>query len=229
RLGCGYGDYELSHQGSTSAFVPWIKKGALFLHVSSASVLGKGVGLGNNTPANPQTFPSPTYASAKYEQDMYLEKESKKRGFRVIFLRPAVVYSERGAGMVDTMIKLAKRGVALRLYPRKARHHLVHMNLLAEVTRRIIERRDRISYLSTWVAADPYTVTNEELDTMISSAQQKRYVPLPLPAHWISSGLRHTFHSKTPKLDWKTWGEIFGVLAMDTVYDPSDTFRRLEI
>src|SRR5262249_60114154 len=66
RPGCGYGDYQRSHQGSTSAFVPWIKKGALFLHVSSTSVLGKGVGLGNNTPANPQTFPSPTYASAKY-------------------------------------------------------------------------------------------------------------------------------------------------------------------
>jgi hypothetical protein len=39
----------------------------------------------------------------------------------------------------------------------------------------------------------------------------------------------HTFHSRTPKFDLKTHGEIFGVLNYDTEYDPSDTYRILGI
>jgi nucleoside-diphosphate-sugar epimerase len=229
RPGCDYAAYQRSHEGSTSVFAPWIRKDALFLHISSASVLGEGQGLGNHTPPNPQIFPSPAYAIAKLEEDHYLTRVAGERGFRLIFLRPAVVYSQQGAGMVDTMLKLAKQGMALRLYPREARHHLVHMNLLADVARRIINRRESVPNLSTWVVADPYTVTNRELEAMIRSALQKKYYPLPLPVHWISALLRYTFHSRNPKLDLKTWGEIFGVLAMDTVYDPEETFRLLEI
>ena len=64
---------------------------------------------------------------------------------------------------------------------------------------------------------------------MIREALDKRYVPLPLPVHWVSALLRHTWHAKNPRFDLKTWGEIFGVLAMDTVYDPSETFEQLGI
>jgi nucleoside-diphosphate-sugar epimerase len=229
RPGCDYGDYQRSHEGSTSAFTPWIRKDALLLHISSASVLGKGQGLGNQTLPNPETFPSPAYALAKLEEDRYLERAAEQHGFKVVFLRPAVVYSRQGAGMVDTTLKLAKRGVALRLYPRDARHHFVHMNLLAEVARRVIVHRKSVPKLSTWVVADPYTITNRELEAMIRPALQRKCVPLPLPVHWISALMKHAFHSRNPKLDLKTWGEIFGVLAMDTVYDPDETFRLLGI
>jgi hypothetical protein len=64
---------------------------------------------------------------------------------------------------------------------------------------------------------------------MIRLALKKKSVPLPLPVHWMSALLRHTFHSRNPKLDLKTQGEIFGVMAFDTVYDPSETFRLLGI
>ena len=229
RPGCTYADYQSSHEGSTSAFVPWIRKNALLLHISSTSVLGRGQGLGNRTRANPTTFPSPAYALAKLEEDRYLERAAEQRGFKVVFLRPAVVYSRQGAGMVDTTLKLAKRGVALRLYPRDARHHFVHMNLLAEVARRVIVHRKSVPKLSTWVVADPYTITNRELEAIIRPALRRKYMPLPLPVHWISALMKHTFHSRNPKLDLKTWGEIFGVLAMDTVYDPDETFRLLGI
>ena len=102
----------------------------------------KARGLETIRRANPKTFPSPAYALAKFEEDCYLERVAAERGFQVVFLRPAVVYSRQGAGMVDTMLKLAKRGIALRLYPREARHHLVHMSLLADVARRIIIQRN---------------------------------------------------------------------------------------
>jgi nucleoside-diphosphate-sugar epimerase len=228
RPGCTYPDYQRSHEGSTAAFVPWIRRGALLLHTSSVSVLGRGQGLGNWSLPNPNTFPSPAYAKAKLEEDRYLEKASAEHDFRVIFLRPAVIYSAQGAGMVDTLLKLAKRGITLHLYPRDARHHLVHMDLLADVARRVIQRDD-LPNLSCLVVADPYTVTNGQLEAMIRPALRRGSIPVPLPVHWMSALLRYTFHSRNPKLDLKTKGEIFGVLAMDTVYDPSETFRLLGI
>jgi len=232
RPGCTYADYQRSHQGATSVFVPWVRRGALFLHVSSASVLGKSKdqALGNQAPPNPGTFPSAAYALAKLEADEYLEREAAERGFRLMFLRPAVVYSPQGAGMVGTVLKLAKRGVTLRLYPRKARHHFCDMNLLVEVACRVVERSGGLPHLSSFVVADPYTVTNGELEAIIRRhAPRKGGMTLPIPVSLLSTLLGCTFHSRNPKLDLRTWGEIFGVLDLDTAYDSSDTFRALDI
>jgi nucleoside-diphosphate-sugar epimerase len=231
RPGCTYADYQRSHQGATSVFVPWIRPGALFLHISSASVLGKSKtqSLGNRATPNPRTFPSAAYALAKLEADEYLKAERLKRGFRLMFLRPAVVYSPQGAGMVGTVLKLAKRGVNLRLYPRRARHHFCDMNLLVEVASRVVERSDQLPDLSSFVVADPYTVTNRELDAIIHEYVPRKGMPVPIPVSVLSSLLGCTFHSVNPKLDLRTWGEIFGVLDLDTAYDPSDTFRDLDI
>jgi nucleoside-diphosphate-sugar epimerase len=230
RPGCTYADYQQSHKGATSAFVPWIRKGALLLHISSPSVLGKSKDqkLGNQTPPNPRSFPSPAYALAKLEADQFLQEAAAERDFRLIFLRPAVVYAQQGAGMVDTLIKLAKRGIILRLYPRNARHHLCHMNLLVEVVRRVIGQ-NHLPHLSCLVVADPYTVTNRELETMIRRHLRQTSVTLPIPVGWISAALRHFFHSRNPKWDLRTQGEIFGVLNLDTVYDPFETFLLLGI
>jgi nucleoside-diphosphate-sugar epimerase len=231
RPGCAYADYQRSHQGASAAFAPWVRSGALFIHISSASVLGKSRNqkLGNHAPPNPRSFPSSSYAIAKLEADCFLEKAASARGFRLIFLRPAVVYSSQGAGMVGTVLKLANRRVALRLYPRNARHHFCHMNLLVEVTRRVIEQNDKLPHSSTFVVADPYTVTNRELETMIERYGPQKTVTVPIPVALVSRLLSRTFHSRNPKLDFRTWGEIFGVLNLDTAYDPSDTFCFLGI
>jgi nucleoside-diphosphate-sugar epimerase len=191
-------------------------------------VLGKGEGLGNRSPANPLTFPSPEYALAKLEEDQYLQEASVDRGFRVVFLRPAVLYSQQGVGMVSTMIAAARRGISLRLYPRNVRQHLAHMDLLADVVRRVI-RHEGLPNLSTFVVADPYTVTNQQLEETIRKYQGKRGIPVPLPTHYLGALLRCTFHSTKPGLDFKTMGQILGVLASDIVYDPSDTYELLEI
>jgi nucleoside-diphosphate-sugar epimerase len=230
RPGCSYPDYQRSHQGATSVFLPWVRKGALFIHISSGSVLGKSKDqeLGNETPPNPRTFPSPAYALAKLEADNFVEKEAAIREFRLIFLRPAVVYSAQGAGMVDTVLKLAKQGKILRLYPRDARHHFCHMNLLVEVARRVIEQ-DALPQASCLVVADPYTVTSRQLEEMIRRNLPRKAVTLPIPTHVISGLLRLSFHSRNPKLDLRTWGEIFGLLHFDTEYQPWDTYRLLGI
>jgi nucleoside-diphosphate-sugar epimerase len=229
RPGCTYADYQRSHQGATAAIVPCIRRDALLVHISSASVLGsaKTQKLGAQAIPNPKTFPAPAYAMAKLEADRFVEQAAAAHGFRVIFIRPAVVYSPNGAGMIETMIRLAKRGVTLRLYPRSARHHLCHTSLLVDVFRRVIEQSDRLPHLSCFIAADPYTITNRELEAMIQRHLPGKRTVVPMPVGLMSAVLKRTFHSRIPKLDLKTWGEIFGVLNYDTEYDPSDTFTAL--
>ena len=228
RPGCNAADYQRSHAAATAALAPHVRQGALLLHISSASVLGTGVGLGNRTPPNPSGFPAPAYAVAKLEEDRYLERASAEFGFRVVFLRPAVVYSAHGAGMIDTVLKLARQRIVLRCYPRAARHHLCHMDLLAEVARRVVARSD-LPDRSYLVVADPFTITNAELEAMTRAARPRGTVTLPLPLPLLSRLLRSTFHSRIPRFDLRTQGEILGVLHMDTVYDPSETMRVLGI
>ncbi len=228
RPGCGYEEYRRSHEHATAALLPELRRGALLLHVSSASVLGTGVGLGNRAVPNPATFPSPGYATAKLEEDHFVARVAAERGLRAIFLRPAVLYAPGGAGMVETLLKLARRGVTLRLYPRAARHHLCHMDLLADVARRVIARPE-LPTLTTLVVADPYTVTNAELEAMAAPARRRAGVTVPLPLPWMSALLRRSPASTNPRLDLRTRGEILGVLHMDTVYDPSETFALLGI
>src|SRR5208282_1963818 len=217
-------------QGATSAFVPWIQRGALLLHISSGSVLGKSKDqkLGNQTPPNPRTFPCPAYALAKFEADQFLQRAAPDHGFRLIFLRPSVLYGPQGDGMIDTLLRMAKHGVILRLYPRDTRHHLCDTRLLVEVVRRVIQKKD-LPQLSSLVVADPYTVTNRELEMMIRRHLTNKGVTLPVPVALMSMPLRLSFHSKNPKLDFPTWGQILGVLNLDSVYDPFETFRLLGI
>jgi len=231
RPGCTYEDYQRVHQGATAAIVPWIRRGATLLHVSSASVMGssKDCRLGVHMAPNPRTFPAPYYAMAKYEADQYVAEAAAQRGFRVLFLMPAVVYAPQGSGMIETIIRLARKGTLLRVYPSKARHHLCHANLLVEAFDRVIEMAETLPDRSRFILADPYTVTNREIETMIERYAGRKLRTLPLPAGLLAAMLTRTYHSKIPKLDLKTWGEIFGVLNYDTEYDSSDTFRVLGI
>lgn len=50
-----------------------------------------------------------------------------------------------------------------------------------------------------------------------------------IPAPLLGALLRFTFHSRNPKYDLRTWGEILGVFYLDTEYDPFETFRLLRI
>jgi len=231
RPGCSYPDYRRVHQGALSALVPWVRKDALLLHFSSASVLGKSKHqkLGNSAPPAPESFPSRAYALAKLEADRFLEREAATRDFRVIFLRPAAVYGAQGTGMVGTLLQLAKRGIILRLHPRDARHHLCYAGLLIEVVRRVIDLNTELPHLTPLVIADPYTVTNEELETMLRLYVRKNSRTVTVPVGFLAYLLQHSFHSRTPRLDLKTWGEILGVMNLDTEYDPSETLRVLGI
>lgn len=230
RPGCQYRDYRRSHQLAAAAIVPLIPRDACLIHISSASVLGRSnnSALGSAAIPDPDSFPSPAYAKAKLETDDFLTHAAEKHGFRLILIRPAVVYSPQGAGMMDTVLKLARSGITLKMYPAKARHHFCHMKLLAEVICRVAEQERRLAG-RRFIVADPYVISNEELFGLVKRYQRVRRMTVPLPVHWLSGALRHSFHSSNPRLDFKTWGEIFGVLNLDTEYDASETFSALGI
>lgn len=230
RPGLTYADYQRSHHGATSAIICSIRKGALFIHVSSAAVLGKSSDqkLGNHTSPNPKSFPSPDYALAKFEADQLLEQSAAEAGFRLVFLRPGVLYAPRTDGMVDSLVRLAKRGILLRLYPREGRQHLCDIRLLLEVTSRIIDAGD-LPPISSFVIADPVPVTNRELEAMIRRNLRKKTTTFPFPLSLPSILLRHSFHAQNPRFDLMTWGEVLGVMDLDTVYETSETFQRLAI
>lgn len=223
-------DYRRSHQGATAKLVPCVRRGALFLHMSSASVLGKSKDkkLGNRTPPDLTHFPAPDYARAKLEADEFLKAAAAEHDFRLVFLRPSNLYAPGAEGMLLSLMKLAKRGVMLRLYPRSSRQHFCDVNLLAEVAQRVI-KNGTLPQASALVVADPYTVTNRELEELIRRYLRRSVVTVPLPVPLISSVFRHSIRSKNPKLDWVTQGEILGFMDLDSVYDPSETFRLLGI
>jgi nucleoside-diphosphate-sugar epimerase len=232
RRGLTLDDYRRCHQGSTSLFVPWVRKDALFIHMSSAHVLGKSTGqsLGNDAQPRPETYPSAIYSIAKYECDQYLKKEADQRGFKVVYLRPTILWARQGdTSLIDNLCKLVRRGTMLRLYPRQARHHLCNLNILAEVAGRVVEYRDEVPHGTGLVVADPYTITSEELEAMMLRYAQRKPMVVPIPAPLMSALVRCLPHSSIPALDFKTWGDIFGVFHLDTVYDPSETFRMLKI
>ena len=223
-------DYRRSHQGATAAVVPFVRRGALFLHMSSASVLGKSKDrrLGNHTLPDLTNFPAPDYARAKLEADEFLEKAAADHGFRLIFLRPSNLYAPEAEGMIRSLLRLAKGGIILRLYPRDSRQHFCDINLLAEVARRVINN-DNLPQSTTLVVADPYTITNREMETIIRRHLRRKTVVIPLPLPWMSSIFRHSIRSTNPRFDLVTQGEILGFMNLDSVYDPSETCSLLGI
>jgi len=230
RPGLTLADYQRSHQGATAALVPWVRRGALFLHMSSASVLGKSKDrkLGNHTRPDLRSFPAPDYARAKLEADEFLQTAAANHDFRLIFLRPSNLYAPEAEGMIRSLLGLANRGIILRLYPRNSRQHFCDVNLLADVVRRVIDN-DHLPQSTALVIADPYTITNRELEEMIRRYLRRNAVTVPLPLSLMSTVFRHSIRTTNPKFDWVTRGEILGFMNLDSVYDPSETFSLLGI
>jgi nucleoside-diphosphate-sugar epimerase len=231
RRGLTLDDYRRCHQVATAAFLPWVKPGTLFLHMSSAHVLGKSrrEKPGNDSPPNPASYPPAAYAIAKYECDQYLERESVNRDFRLVLLRPTILWARPGdTSLIDNVCKLARRGIIMRMYPRDARHHFCHLSILVEVARRVIQKQD-LPQRSALVVGDPYTVTSRQLEAMIREYLPGGGFPAIIPAPLMSALLRPFPRSRHARLDFKTWGEIFGVFHLDTEYDTFETFRPLDM
>lgn len=228
--GLSFNDYRHSHLEATSKLISLIKKDCVFIHISSASVLGKSTNkiLDDNHIPDPKSFPCSNYAQTKLETDVWLQKRSTEKEFKLFIIRPSVLYSSGGEGMLNSLLKLAKKRIILRLFPRKTRHHLCEMKLFIKTINRIIKNHNQLSQ-QIFIIANPYTITNIQIEKEIKKNKTRSSIILPLPLGLISFFLRIKFFSKILKFDFITWGEILDIMNLDTVYDASSTFKLLDI
>lgn len=215
---------------ATSKLISYIKKDCIFIHISSASVLGKSKNkiFDDNHIPDPKSFPCSNYAQTKLETDVWLQKKSNEKEFKLFIIRPSVLYSSDGEGMLNSLLKLAKKRIILRLYPRKARHHLCEMKLFIKTVNQIIKTHNQLSQ-QIFIIANPYTITNIQIEKEIRKNMTKNNIIIPLPLSLISFFLRIGFLSKIFKYDFVTWGEILDIMNLDTVYATSSTFKLLDI
>ena len=228
RPGLGAADYRRSHVDAVARLVPRLSPGALLVQISSASVLGRDPARppGNDPAGRPETFGCPAYALAKKEAEVVARGAAASQGLKITVVRPAVLYGPEPDGMIGTLLTLGKKGLLLRLVPARHRHHFCSFPLLVEAIGRIARAGEGIE--PPLVVADPFVVTSGDIAAAICGIHRPG-IAIPFPAGLGGAFLRLFPRAASPRLDLKTWGEILGILALDTVYDPSETFRRLGI
>jgi nucleoside-diphosphate-sugar epimerase len=226
RPGLGEADYRRTHEEAVRSLVPRLAPGALLVHVSSASVLGRDplAPPPNDEAGRPETFGCPAYAVAKRDAERAAREAAGARGIRLVVLRPAVLYGRERDGMFGTLASLAERGLLLRLLPASHRHHMCALPLFVEAVRAVASAGEALEAPVT--LADPFVVTSAELTTLVSTIFRPAWT-LPFPAGPAGALLRRLPRSGSPRLDLATWGEILSILALDTVYDAGDSFRLL--
>jgi nucleoside-diphosphate-sugar epimerase len=156
-----WGDYFREHVGVTSRVVRSMKRGAHLVHVSSTAVYGaRATMLRPTTIEAPTLFPSAAYACAKLAAESMARSLGGERGLDVSVVRPSMVYGPGIDSALETIRKLARRGVALALRPRAVRQHLVHIDLLCAMIAALLRGPATESVL---LAADPFVLTNADL------------------------------------------------------------------
>jgi len=157
----GWGDYFREHVGVTAKIVRSMARGAHLVHVSSTAVYGaRGTKLGPSTVEAPTLFPSAAYACAKLAAETTARALGAERGVLVSVVRPSMVYGPGIDSALETLRKLARRGVALALRPSAVRQHLVHVDLLCAMIGALLRGPVGERVL---LAADPFVLTNADL------------------------------------------------------------------
>jgi len=225
--GLTYQDYHRSHFGETKKLLKLLTESQFYIHISSASVYGSSkLKIRPDSVPMPMFFPCPNYAIAKYEADFLVMKYATKKKIKFCIVRPAVLYSPNGEGMVATLLKFAKIGIILRLLPAKSIHHMCFMDLFVESMRKICEKKLESESM---IIADPFCISNERLCGLIEVNAKRKINKIPIPLHILSSILRKFPNLKNPKLDFSTMGEILGIMNLNSSYYSSDIFKILGI
>lgn len=214
RKGLGWSDYFREHVGVTTRVLRSMRPGSHLVHLSSTAVFGaRGAPLGVTDAPAPTLFPSAPYACAKLAAELAARAEAADRGVALTVLRPSMVYGPGVDSALESIRKLAQRGVALRLSPASVRQHLTHVDLLVEAIARAGAGRppERPRVL---VVADPFVLVNRDV-------WPSRGVPLPLPLGPASHVRSLGVPGAGPAL------EALEVLAMDNVFEWQPLFDEL--
>lgn len=175
RPGLVNADYVREHVGLAARIVRSMRPGAHLIHLSSTAVYGaRAKRLGVDDVEAPTLFPYADYAAAKLAAETMVRSLGPERGIHVTVVRPSMVYGPGIDSAVESIRRLAGRGISLRLAPGRLRQHLVHIDLLVDLIAAVAQRKAP-SGARIFVAADPFVLTNEDL---IAPARLPVVVPL---------------------------------------------------
>jgi len=217
RKGLDFADYFREHVGVATRVVRSMAPGSHVVHLSSTAVFGAQSGrLGIDSVAAPTLFPSAAYACAKLAAEAQLRVLARERGIHVTVLRPSMVYGPGIDSALESIRRLSRRGIALRLLPERARQHLVHADLFLDAVERAASTLPHEGERSL-VLADPFILQNRDL-------VPERGVPVPLPLEAAAVARR--------VLDALDVGptlslEALAVLAIDNEFDWKTSFDEL--
>jgi nucleoside-diphosphate-sugar epimerase len=221
RPGLTWVDYFREHVGVTTTVVRSMRPGARLVHVSSTAVYGaRGTLLGPGAREAPTRFPSIAYACAKLAAEAIARTSGVERGLVVRVLRPSMVYGPGVDSALDTIRRLHRRGVRLRLRPERVRQHLLHVDLLVHAVERAVtgavDRGERPLAL-----ADPVVVTNADL-----APQASRW-----PAIDVDVSAAAALHDRWARTLGLAPGalEALAVLGLDNEFDVEPMVRVLRV
>jgi nucleoside-diphosphate-sugar epimerase len=219
RPGLGWSDYFREHVGVTAAVLRSMRPGARLIHVSSTAVYGaRGDVLGATSSEAPTLFPSAAYACAKLAAESAARALGAERSIDVVVLRPSMVYGPGVDSALETLRRLHRRGVQLRLAPASVRQHLLHIDTLLTVIDRA--RTQRVVHDATpLLVADPFVLTNGDL-----AAVDGKGLPLTVDVRAAAQG-----HAGVARVLGASPGalEALAVLGMDNAFDVAPTWRAL--
>lgn len=225
RPGLNWADYFREHIGTSRAIARAMKPGSHLIHLSSTAVFGaRGLHLNNDSVESPLLFPMPAYACAKYAAELTVRALCEDKGIRVTVLRLSMVYGPGVDSALESMRKMAARGIRLVLKPGSFRQHLLHVELLI---RGLMQTCSRGALgLRPFILADPFSITNDEINNIIARLYPKAF-PLSVPL---------TCFGKLAKR-WKNLAESkltmpiasFAVLAIDNEFAWEPAFQAMDM
>jgi len=209
RPGLSFADYFREHVEVSSRIVRSMQPGSHLVHLSSTAVFGaRGERLAAGDPEAPTLFPSAAYACAKLGAEAMVRALARERRVRVTVLRPTMVYGPGVDSALESIRRLASRGVSLRLSPGRLRQHLVHIDLLADAVARAVVTTPRDGE-RVLLVADPFVLCNDDLVV-------RGGVPVPIPLGVAGAASRAIAVSRLgPQLTL----EALAVLGIDNEFD----------
>src|SRR5262252_2985747 len=182
RPGLDWPDYFREHVGTAQLVARSMRPGSHLIHFSSASVYGGGRGgiIDATTPEAPLLFPSPSYACAKLAAELCVRTLGRERGLGVSILRPPFIYGPGVGSAIESFLALARRHIHLQLRPESSRQHILHIRLLLAALDALIAAGPHAD--GPIVLADPFVLTNADLNRAVRESGAGIPVPLPLSA-----------------------------------------------
>jgi nucleoside-diphosphate-sugar epimerase len=225
RPGMDWSDYYREHIGTSRAIVRAMKPGSHLIHLSSTAVYGaQAICIDSDSPESPLLFPMAAYACAKYASELAVRALCKEKEIRLTVLRLSMVYGPGVDSALDSLSKMAARGLRLALKPQSFRQHFLNIELLVYGLMQV--RQYGPFGPRPLILADPFFVTNAEINDTFARLYPSAF-PISVPLNFFGKLCRR----------WKRIAELgitmplasFAVLAINNKFAWQPAFQALGI